>query len=306
MKPENTVPAISKTQAWILASRPKTLPAAASPVLIACAVAFVEHKFEPLAALAALLGALLLQIGANIANDVFDFQLGTDNQHRLGPLRMTQAGYLTPTEMKTGMVVVFILAAMCGVYMALVSGWWIIIIGALAILAAVAYTGGPFPYGYKGLGELFVFIFFGFAAVCGTYYAQAKSVSLLAILSSVPVGLLIVCILVVNNLRDLNGDKSSGKRTLAVRFGATWAKQEFIALLALAYLFVFLITFVHLGTVWILLCWLSLPLALQLVKSVLNEQGKALNLTLAGVGKLTLIFSILYTIGLIISRYFPI
>jgi len=305
MKPEKIEPALSKTQAWILASRPKTLPAAASPVLIASTVAFVEHTFEPFAALTALLGALLLQIGANIANDVFDFQLGTDNQHRLGPLRMTQAGYLTPTEMKIGMVIVFMLAAMCGIYMALVSGWWIILIGALAILAAIAYTGGPFPYGYKGMGELFVFIFFGFAAVCGTYYAQAGNVSLLAVLSSIPVGLLIVAILIVNNLRDIDGDKSSGKRTLAVRFGVTWAKQEFIVTIVMAYLVVFLISYSHLSSYWPLLVLFSIPIAMPLVKSVLQDQGKKLNLTLAGTGKLTLIFSCLYSLGLICNYFFP-
>jgi 1,4-dihydroxy-2-naphthoate octaprenyltransferase len=305
MDSSNTKPPISKSRAWILASRPKTLPAAASPVIIACTLAYVEHTFKPWVALAAFFGALLLQIGANLANDVFDYQHGTDRHGRYGPTRMTQAGLLSPTEVKTGMWIVFALAAVCGIYMTLYSGWWIIIIGLLAVIAAIAYTGGPFPYGYKGLGEVFVFIFFGFAAVCGTYYAQAGRVSLLAILSSVPVGLLIVAILVVNNLRDLEGDRDSGKRTLAVRFGPQWTQQEFIALLALAYLFVFLIAFVHMGSVWVLLCWLSLPLAFHQAQSVMRDKGKALNLTLANVGKLTLIFSILYAIGLVLSLYFP-
>lgn len=304
MKPENSIPSVTKKQAWLLASRPKTLPAAASPVIIGCAVAFVENTFDPFAGLAALLGALLLQIGANLANDVFDYQKGTDNHQRLGPLRMTQAGFLSPKEMKTGMWIVFFLAALCGIYMTIVSGWLIVFIGLAAILAAIAYTGGPFPYGYKGLGEIFVFLFFGIAAVCGTYYAQARTVSILALFSSIPVGLFIVAILVVNNLRDIVGDKASGKRTLAVRFGAVWARQEFISLISLAYLIVFLISFSQLSSVWILLSWLSFPLAIPLFKSVLHDEGRTLNQTLAGTGTLTLIFSILYALGLIGSFFF--
>ncbi len=306
MKSENLHSSITKKQAWILASRPKTLPAAASPVIIGCAVAFVENSFVPQVGIAALFGSLLLQIGANLANDVFDYQKGTDNQNRLGPLRMTQAGLLSPKEVKTGMWIVFALAAICGLYMAVNSGWLIVGIGVLAILAAIAYTGGPFPYGYKGLGELFVFLFFGIAAVCGTYYAQAKTVSLLALLSSIPVGLLIVAILIVNNLRDIDGDKASGKRTLAVRFGSTWAMQEFIVTIVLAYLVVFLISFSHLSSYWSLLVLFSIPIAIPLVKSVLQDQGKKLNLTLAGTGKLTLIFSCLYSLGLICTYFFPV
>ena len=153
--------------------------------------------------------------------------------------------------------------------------------------------------------HIFVFLFFGIAAVCGTYYAQAKTVSLLAFLSSIPVGLLIVAILVVNNLRDIDGDKASGKHTLAVRFGSTWAKQEYIVTIILAYIVVFLISFSHLSSYWPLLVVFSVPIAIPLVKSVLQDQGKKLNLTLAGTGKLTLIFSCLYSLGLICTYFFP-
>lgn len=297
---------ISDLQAWLLASRPKTLPAAVSPVIIGCAVAFIEGGFRFGPALAAFFGALLLQIGANLANDVFDFEKGADQNDRLGPMRVTQAGLLSPREVKTGMWLAFLLAAGCGIYMTLASGWLILLIGFLAILAAIAYTGGPFPYGYKGMGEIFVFIFFGFAAVCGTYYAQTKFISQLAVLSSIPVGLLIVSILVVNNIRDYESDKAANKGTLAVRFGLDWAKQEFISVVILAYAVTFLLVMSDLATPWLLLTWLSIPLFFSISSSVLNQRGKILNRTLAETGQLTLIFSLLYSIGLVISIYIPI
>ncbi len=296
---------ITKTKAWILASRPKTLPAAAAPVIVGSAVAFLENTFQPLAALAALIGALCLQIGANLANDVFDYQKGVDNQDRLGPLRVTQAGLLSPRAVKTGMVMVFLVAGLCGLYMAIVSGWWIIVIGILAILAAIAYTGGPFPFGYCGLGEIFVFIFFGFAAVCGTYYAQAGSLSQLAVFSSIPVGLLIVAILIVNNLRDIEGDRKSGKRTLAVKFGHNWARQEFVAVIAFAYLVVFLLGISNIAPAWVLISWFSLPVFFGLFHSVMHDEGVVLNATLASTGILTLLFGLLFSGGLILAYFFP-
>jgi 1,4-dihydroxy-2-naphthoate octaprenyltransferase len=297
---------IPKYQAWLLASRPKTLPAAVAPVIIGSAVAFAEGGFRIGPALAAFLGALLLQIGANLANDVFDFEKGADQHDRLGPMRVTQAGLLSPREVKIGMWLTFVLAALCGIYMTLVSGWFILLIGFLAILAAIAYTGGPFPYGYKGLGEVFVFIFFGFAAVCGTYYAHTTFISQLAVLSSVPVGLLIVAILIVNNVRDYDSDKTANKKTLAVRFGLPWAQQEFITVVILAFVFIILMVITDIATPWILLTWLSIPLVFSTSSSVLNQRGRILNKTLAETGRLTLIFSLLYSIGLILSTYIPI
>jgi 1,4-dihydroxy-2-naphthoate octaprenyltransferase len=297
---------LSKFQVWLLASRPKTLPAAVSPVIIGSAVAFAEHSFRFGPALAAFLGALLLQIGANLANDVFDYEKGADQHDRLGPMRVTQAGLLSPKDVKTGMWVTFALAAICGIYMTLVSGWFILLIGLLAILAAIAYTGGPFPYGYKGLGEIFVFIFFGFAAVCGTYYAQTNTISQLAVLSSIPVGLLIVAILVVNNVRDYESDKSANKKTLAVRFGLEWARQEFVSIVILAFVTVVLLSISDIATPWLLLTWLSLPLVFSTSSSVLNQRGNILNKTLASTGQLTLVFSLLYDAGLILSVFIPI
>jgi 1,4-dihydroxy-2-naphthoate octaprenyltransferase len=297
---------ITKIQAWLLASRPKTLPAAAAPVIVGSAVAFAENGFRFWPALAALFGALLLQIGANLANDVFDFEKGADQHGRLGPLRVTQAGLLSPKEVKFGMWVTFSLAALCGVYMTLVSSWIILLIGLLAIIAAIAYTGGPFPYGYKGLGEIFVFLFFGVAAVCGTYYAQTESISQLAFLSSAPVGLLIVGILVVNNVRDYDSDKAANKKTLAVRFGLQWARQELVSVIILAFLIVFLMSMSDLASPWLLLTWLSLPMVFSITSSVLNQRGKILNKTLAKTGLLTLVFSLLYAVGLMLSVYLPI
>ena len=297
---------ISKFQTWVLASRPKTLPAAVSPVIIGSAVAFAEGGFRFLPALVAFLGALLLQIGANLANDVFDFEKGADQRNRLGPLRVTQAGLLSPSEVKTGMWLTFVLAGLCGIYMTLVSGWYIVLIGLLAILAAIAYSGGPFPYGYRGLGEFFVFVFFGFAAVCGTYYAQTGYISQLAVLSSIPVGLLIVSILVVNNVRDFESDKAANKRTLAVRFGLDWAKQEFVVVVILAFVITILLVITDLATPWLLLTWLSLPLVFSTSSSILNQRGKILNKTLAETGKLTLYFSLFYAIGLILSIFAPV
>jgi 1,4-dihydroxy-2-naphthoate octaprenyltransferase len=302
----NKTKKITKFQAWVLASRPKTLPAAVSPVIIGSAVAFAEGGFRFLPALAAFLGALLLQIGANLANDVFDFEKGADQHNRLGPMRVTQAGLLSPTQVKTGMWITFSLAGLCGIYMTLVSGWFILLIGLLAILAAIAYTGGPFPYGYRGLGEFFVLVFFGFAAVSGTYYAQTGYISQLAVLSSIPVGLLIVSILVVNNVRDFESDKAANKRTLAVRYGLDWAKQEFIVVVILAFVITFLLAISDLSTPWLLLTWLSLPLVFSTSNSILNHRGKILNKTLAETGKLTLIFSFLFAIGLILSVFAPV
>lgn len=296
---------ISSIQAWILGSRPKTLPAAAAPVIVGSGAAFAEGGFSLLPALAALFGSLLLQIGANFANDYFDYKKGADAGERLGPIRVTQSGLLSPTSVQISMWVSFFLAALCGVYLTLVSGIWIIIIGVLAILAAIAYTGGPFPYGYKGLGEIFVFLFFGLAAVCGTYYAQTLTISWLAVLSSFPMGLLICAILVINNLRDVENDRLNHKNTLAVKFGVTWAKQEFIALLIFPYLIVFLMGVSGLASPWIVLSWLSLPIIFPLSHSILHDRGRVLNKTLANMGRLTLVFALLMTLGFILSVYFP-
>lgn len=291
-------------QVWLLAARPKTLPAAAAPVLVGSAVAFYTHSFALGPALAALAGALLLQIGANFANDVFDFQHGADTAQRSGPLRVTQAGLLSPTQVKVGAGVVFFLAALAGIYLAFVAGWPVIVMGLASILAAVAYTGGPYPLGYNGLGEVFVFIFFGLVAVMGTYYVQAREVTMEAFAAAIPMGLLSSAILTVNNLRDIDTDRASGKRTLAARFGEAWARQEYITLIALAYLTTFLLALTDMVAPWVVLTWLSLPMLFPLGRLVYTQRGRPLNQALAQTGQLELIFALLFSLGMILSRFF--
>jgi 1,4-dihydroxy-2-naphthoate octaprenyltransferase len=218
-----------------MATRPPTLLAAVVPVAVGTAVAVAENSLRLGPALAALAGALLLQVGANFANDVFDFEKGADTAERLGPVRAVQAGLLAPASVKRGMLVVFGLALLVGAYLTSVAGPAIVVIGLASIAAAVAYTGGPYPLGYHGLGELFVMIFFGFVAVAGTAFVQTGRVPELAWWAAVPVGSLATAILVVNNLRDIPTDGPAGKRTLAVRFGERGAVALYTALVASAY-----------------------------------------------------------------------
>ncbi|MBD3299665.1 MAG: 1,4-dihydroxy-2-naphthoate polyprenyltransferase, partial [candidate division Zixibacteria bacterium] len=224
----NDAPATpSRAWVWLQASRPKTLWAAVSPVLVGTSLAWRDGGFHLWAAIGAVVGAILLQIAANFSNDLFDFQRGVDTSERLGPLRVTQAGYVTPTQMRRALFTVIGLSVIVGVLLIWRGGWPILAIGVLGIVAAILYTGGPFPYGYRGLGELFVFIFFGVAAVVGTYYVQTLTVTMTAVLLSIPMGLLAVAILVVNNLRDIDTDRQTGKRTLAVILGRSGARMEY-------------------------------------------------------------------------------
>lgn len=288
-------------QIWILAIRPKTLPAAASGVVMGSALAWMDGSFHILPALAALCVALLLQIGSNVANDVYDFERGTDTAERQGPLRVTQARLLTPAQVKRGMWVIFGLAAMFGLYLAFLRGWVVVWIGLAAILSAIAYTGGPFPLGYYGLGDLFVFIFFGVAAVAGTYFVQIGSVSPAAWWMSVPVGLIITAILVVNNLRDIENDRKGNKRTLAVRLGVQGTRIEYLLCLVGAYLVIPLAAWLGLVPWLALLTWLSLPLAIKTARTVFTQSGRPLNAALAGTGRLVLLFSLLFLVGGLIS-----
>lgn len=287
-------------QTWWLAIRPRTLPAAASGVAMGCALAWYDGSFQLLPALACLLIALLLQIGSNVANDVFDFERGADTAERLGPVRVTQAGFLTPTQVKRGMVVIFGLAAMLGLYLAELRGWTVIWLGAAAILSAVAYTGGPYPLGYHGLGDVFVFLFFGLAAVAGTYFVQVGSVSVIAWWMSVPVGLIVTAILVVNNLRDIDSDRKAGKHTLAVRLGERGAKIEYVLCLTIAYLIVPALVLMNLIPIGGMLAWLSLPVAVRTLRTVFTQKGRPLNAALAGTGQTAFLFSLFFWVGLLI------
>ena len=266
------------------------------------ALAWHDGSFQLLPALAALLVALLLQVGSNVANDVFDFERGADTAERLGPVRVTQAGYLTPSQVKTGMVVIFAFAAVLGLYLATLRGWTVIWLGAAAILSAVAYTGGPYPLGYHGLGDVFVFLFFGLAAVAGTYFVQVGYVSPAAWWMAVPVGLIVTAILVVNNLRDLENDRKAGKRTLAVRFGEEGAKAEYLLLMLIAYLIVPVLVWMNIIPIGALLAWLSLPIAIRTLRTVFTQKGKPLNVALAGTGQTAFLFSLFFWVGLLFSN----
>lgn len=294
-------PTLSRLAVWQLAARPKTLPAAAAPVIAAGGVAWAEAEFNLLPFLAALLAALLLQIGANLANDVFDFYRGVDTPERLGPLRVTQAGLLSPRQVLLGMWVVFGVAALLGIYLVWTSGWPVLVIGLAAILAAIAYSGGPLPFGYYGLGDLVVFIFFGPVAVGGAYFVQADAVSPAALAASIPMGLLTTAILVVNNLRDMATDRVTGKHTLAVRLGAPLTRIEYGLCVSLAYVLPVVYAVTGLAPWWGLLTWLSIPLAARLRRIVWQQTGKALNQALAGTGQLELAYGILLAVGWIIA-----
>jgi 1,4-dihydroxy-2-naphthoate octaprenyltransferase len=288
-----------KLNAWIMASRPRTLPASVAPVIVAAAVAFHDGAFRPLAALAALVAALLIQIGSNFANDLGDYTRGADARGRVGPTRVTSAGLLTPRQVQAGMAVVFGLAALCGIYLISLGGWPVLLAGVLAILAAIAYTIGPLPFGYYGLGDLAVFIFFGLVAVVGTYYTQALRVTSLAVLAAVPMGSLITAILVVNNLRDADTDRAAGKYTVAVLLGRRGARIEFIALIVAAYAVPFILWLGYGLRPWVLLPLLTLPLAFRLVRTILTVLGPPLNRALAQTAQLTVWYAVAFAVGVV-------
>ena len=287
--------------AWTLAIRPRTLPAAAAGVLMGAALAWRDGYFRFDATVVCLFTALLLQIGSNLANDVFDFERGTDTAERLGPTRVTQAGMLTPRQVKIGMIVVFALSALLGLYLAWLGGWIIVIMGIAAFIAAIAYTGGPFPIGYYGLGDVFVFVFFGLASVAGTYYIQAGLVTSTVWWMTLPPGLIITAILVVNNLRDVENDRKAGKHTMAVRLGEQGTKVQYMICMAIAYLVLIPVIGLHLLPWTTLLAWLSLPITYQAARVVLTQKGRPLNMALAKTGQTALFFSLLFWVGLLFS-----
>lgn len=289
---------IGSLGAWVLAARPATLTAALAPVAVGTACAFAEGAFRLGPGLASIAGALLLQIGANFANDVYDFEKGADTAERLGPTRAVQAGLIAPSAIKRGMAIVFGLSLLVGVYLTLTAGPVIVIIGLASIAAAILYTGGPYPLGYLGLGDLFVFAFFGLVAVCGTAFVHTLSLSPLSLLASLPMGALSTAILVVNNLRDRETDARVGKRTLAVRFGRRGALVEYGLLLLLAYA-------VPPGLVFLggfgpeaLLPLVTFPVAFRLMRRVRAGQGRELNPLLGATARLLLLFAILFALGI--------
>jgi 1,4-dihydroxy-2-naphthoate octaprenyltransferase len=285
-----------------VAARPRTLPAAVAPVLVGTALAISRDELRPLAFVAALIGSVFIQVGTNLSNDYSDARRGADTEDRLGPVRVTAGGLMPPRRVLIGTYVAFGIAVAAGLYLALVAGWELLLVGAASIAAGVLYTGGPRPYGYEGLGELFVFLFFGVVAVVGSYYVQAEELPWEAFALSVPVGLLAAGILVVNNVRDVDTDRRAGKRTLAVKLGARRARTLFLIMLAVAYVAPVAIPLAGGLSWWMALPLVSLPLAVPLWRTVrTRSDGPSLNDALAGTGRLLAVFSLLLSAGILLT-----
>ncbi len=296
--PAPSLPAPGSVGAWVLAMRPKTLSAAWSPVIVGAACAYAAGGFAAGPALAALVGASLIQIGTNFANDVFDFEKGADDDQRLGPTRAVQAGLLSPRQMRGGMIGAFAAATVVGAYLVAVGGWPIVAIGIASIAAGVAYTGGPYPLGYHGLGDVFVMAFFGFVAVCGTAWVQMTAVPTSAWLASIGVGAVCTAILVVNNTRDASTDTRAGKRTLVVRFGVAFGRAEFVGLLVVAGLVPFVLHATGFG-IAVYAPLLALPIGVGLTRAFLKTPpGPGMNPLLGKTAGLLLVYSVLLAAGI--------
>ncbi len=286
---------------WMLAIRPRTLPAALAPVAIGSAVALAENAFRLLPALASLAGALLLQIAVNLANDYFDFKSGVDTAERLGPVRVTQSGLIAPAAVRGAMLATLAAAALVGIYLVGVGGWPIVLIGLASLGGVLGYSGGPYPLASRGLGDLCVFVFFGPVAVIGTHYVQALAFSATAMVMSLPPGLLITAVLVVNNLRDIDTDRAAGKRTLAVMIGASRTRCEYAVLVGLAYLTPAIAFLAGRYPATILLPLLTLPLAARCTRLIFTADGRDLNDGLGRTAMLALVFSLLLAAGLVMG-----
>ena len=285
-----------------MAARPRTLPAAVAPVLVGTALAIDDGKFNPFAFLAALLGAILIQVGTNLSNDYSDARRGADTEDRIGPVRVTAGGLVPPRQVLAAIYLTFGLSVLCGVYLVAVAGPLLLAIGAASILAGVLYTGGPRPYGYEGLGEVFVFLFFGIVAVAGSYFVQVKHLPWQAFVLAVPVGLLAAAILLVNNIRDLETDRRAGKQTLAVRFGRRRARTLYAVAVWGSFLAAQMCWWAGSLSPWLLLVLLVAPLAVPLVRTVrTRSDGPALNAALARTGMLQLAFCVLLAAGVLLS-----
>jgi 1,4-dihydroxy-2-naphthoate polyprenyltransferase len=286
---------------WLMAARPRTLPAAIAPVFVGTALAGSQGTLRPLAFVAALIGSVSIQVGTNLSNDYSDARRGADSEERLGPVRVTAGGLVPPRKVLVATWLAFGIAVAAGAYLIALVGWELLAIGAASILAGVLYTGGPRPYGYEGHGELFVFLFFGLVAVVGSYYVQVEELRGLAFLVAVPVGLLAAAILMVNNVRDIETDGRAGKLTLAARLGRLRARRLYAATLVLAFVWIAVVAIARLEPA-LLLPWLCAPLAPALIRTVgTRTDGPALNGALAGTGRLLAVFSLLLSAGLLLT-----
>lgn len=291
---------ISKFQSWILASRPRTLPAAVVPVMVGSALAIYEGKFFPIYSIVALVCSLLIQIGTNFSNDLYDHLKGSDTKDRKGPLRVLASGLITVNEMKLGIFIIFSLSFLLGLYLVYSVGLVILWIGILSILAGLAYTAGPFPLAYNGLGDLFVFLFFGIIGTVGTYYLHTQQFNIIALIISIPVGALITNILIVNNYRDIEEDRIAGKKTLAVILGREFSRYEFIFFILISFFVPFILHFEYDFALWIFLPYLTLPLAITLVKMLFAYTGTQLNKTLELTAKFSAMYGFLFSAGMIL------
>ena len=286
--------------AWLLAARPATLTAALAPVAVGTAVAAGVGEARAIPALAALGAALLIQVGTNFANDAFDFEQGADTEERAGPLRAAQSGLLSPEALRAATLAAFAAAALIGLYLIARGGWPIALFGLLGLLAGYAYTGGPIPLGYRGLGDPLVFLFFGVFAVWGTHRVQTLGPSDLALAASVPIGLLATALIAVNNLRDIETDRSANKRTLAVRLGPSGARRYYTLLLAGSYFVLPVLWWLGAPPACVWLPLLTAPMAWHLSREVRAEEGPALNRVLVGTARLQLGFGALLAGGFVL------
>ena len=290
----------TKVQSWILATRPKTLLAAFVPVLVGSALAISVNNFYPAHSIAALICAVLIQIGTNFTNDLYDHLKGADNNNRKGPQRALASGLISVKEMKWGIAFTFGLSFLIGLYLVYSAGWVILVIGIISIAAGFVYTAGPFPIAYNRLGDVFVFTFFGIVGTMGTYYLHSTEFTFLSFLISLPVGAVTTNILVVNNFRDIDEDKAAGKNTLAVFVGRSFTRIEFILLLVLCYLVLIILFTEYNFSYWIFLPFTTLPFAALLIKMLFKLRGTELNKTLELSAKFSGLYGLLFAAGLIL------
>lgn len=296
----NNLNHVNKFNSWLLASRPKTLPAAVIPVMVGSALAISSGKFYPALSVIALICSVLIQIGTNFTNDLYDFLKGADTKQRKGPTRVLASGLISVKEIKVGIAAVFGASFLLGLYLVYSSGPIILIIGIVSIIAGILYTAGPYPLAYHGLGDLFVFIFFGIVGTMGTYYLHAKEFSFLSLLVSLPVGALTTNILVVNNYRDIEEDMQANKKTLAVLFGRVFTRWQFFTLILLSYLTCLILYIKFDYSIWIFLPYITLPITVLLFRMLYKFKAEELNKTLELTAKFAGLYGLLFSIGLIL------
>lgn len=292
----------SKIDIYLIAIRPKTLFASVVPVLVGSAYAFIHNSFFPIYSFLALICSVMIQIGTNLTNDLYDYLKGADTSKRKGPIRVTSASLLTTKEIKIAITFCFILTFLLGLYLVYVTDWKILLIGILSILAGIAYTAGPFPLAYNGLGEVFTFLFFGIIGTMGTFYLHTMQITFIAFLISIPVGALITNILIVNNIRDIEDDRKVKKNTLTVLLGKKFSLYEYFFFVILSFTILIILFLQYKFSYFILLPFVSLPFTIKLIKLIFTSKDVELNKTLELTAKYSLLFGVLFSIGIISEK----